>query len=98
MGALCVRKGVRADREKDPQKMGGARHREISPKRRVSTKKVDQKSFKNFCFFLLTLLAPRDNLIVPKGGKDLQKMKVKDNVEFISTNKDGELMICYEGM
>lgn len=32
-----------------------------------------EKSFKFFCFFLLTLLAPRDNLIVPKGGKDLQK-------------------------
>lgn len=55
--------------EKTPKKWGGVWHREISLKRRVSTKKEDQKKFKNFCFFLLTQLAPRDNLIVPKGGK-----------------------------
>ena len=59
MGALCVRKGVRADRGKDPQKMGGARHREISPKRRVSTKKVDQKKFQKFLLFLVDTTSPK---------------------------------------
>ena len=57
MGALCVRKGVLGDRGKDPKK-GGARHREIPPKRMVSTKKEDQKKFQNFCFFLLTPTSP----------------------------------------
>lgn len=61
--------GVRVDRGKDPKKRGCARHREISPKRRVSTKNGLEKSFKFFCLLLLTQLAPRDNLIVPKGGK-----------------------------
>lgn len=62
--------GVRGDRGKDPQKRGCAAHGEISHKRRVSTKKEDQKKLKKFLFFLLTLLAPRDNLIVPKGKED----------------------------
>ena len=59
--------------EKTPKKMGCAAWGEISPKRRVSTKKEDQKKFQKFWFFLLTQLALGDNLIVPKGGKDLQK-------------------------
>lgn len=61
---------VRGDRVKDPKKWGRSAGGQISHKRRVSTKKEDQKKFKKFCFFLLTLLAPRDNLIVPKGKED----------------------------
>lgn len=61
---------VRGDRVKDPKKWGCAAGGQISHKRRVSTKKEDQKKFKKFCFFLLTLLALGDNLIVPKGKED----------------------------
>ena len=43
---------------KTPPKKGGAWQREISPKRRVSTKKNIKKSFKNFCFFLFTPTSP----------------------------------------
>lgn len=68
--------GVRGDRGKDPQKKGCAAGGEISHKRRVSTKKEDQKKFQKFLFFLLTQLALGDNLIVPKGGKDLKKWKL----------------------
>lgn len=39
-------------------------------KKRASTKKEDQKKLKKFLFFLLTLLAPRDNIVVPKGKED----------------------------
>lgn len=55
--------------EKIPKK-GGARQRVRSHlKKERQRKKKIKKKLKKFLFFLLTLLAPRDNLIVPKGGK-----------------------------
>ena len=54
MGALCVRKGVLGDREKYPKK-GGARHREISPKIMVSTKKRRSKKVSKFLLFLVDI-------------------------------------------
>lgn len=53
--------------------MGGCWGVSTMAKKKVSMENGLGKSFKFFCFFLLTPLALGDNLIVPKGGKELQK-------------------------
>lgn len=50
MGALCVRKGVRGDREKDPPKKGVRGIERSHLKEWCQRKKKIKKSFKIFAF------------------------------------------------
>ena len=56
MGALCVRKGVLGDREKDPKKWGVRGIERSRLKEWCQRKKKIKKSFKNFyCEILMKL-------------------------------------------